>query len=99
MRYSRDTGVLALPAVSNFATVRPVTDANDASPLEGVRVLGPVSAPMERKAGRYRAQLLFQSRDRSALHRMLAHLRSALEGTAEARRVRWSVDVDPIELF
>ncbi|MGI9261539.1 MAG: primosomal protein N', partial [Woeseiaceae bacterium] len=69
------------------------------SGLEGVRVLGPVSAPMERKAGRYRAQLLFQSRDRAALHRMLAHLRSSLEGTAEARRVRWSVDVDPIELF
>lgn len=69
------------------------------SGLEGVRVLGPVSAPMERKAGRYRAQLLFQSRDRAALHRMLAHLRSSLESTAEARRVRWSVDVDPIELF
>ena len=69
------------------------------SGLEGVRVLGPVSAPMERKAGRYRAQLLFQSRDRAALHRMLAHLRASLEGSAEARRVRWSVDVDPIELF
>ncbi|MDH3439311.1 MAG: primosomal protein N' [Gammaproteobacteria bacterium] len=69
------------------------------SGLEGVRLLGPVSAPMERKAGRYRAQLLFQSRDRAALHRMLGHLRASLEGSAEARRVRWSVDVDPIELF
>ncbi len=69
------------------------------SGIEGVRVLGPVSAPMERKAGRYRAQLLFQSRDRAALHRLLAHLRTSLEGSAEARRVRWSIDVDPIELF
>ena len=69
------------------------------SGIEGVRVLGPVSAPMERKAGRYRAQLLFQSRDRAALHRLLAYLRTSLEGSTEARRVRWSVDVDPIELF
>ena len=69
------------------------------SGIEGVRVLGPVSAPMERKAGRYRAQLLFQSRDRAALHRLLAYLRMSLEGRTEARRVRWSVDVDPIELF
>ena len=67
--------------------------------VEAVRVLGPVSAPMERRAGRYRGQLLFQSRQRPALHRLLAELRPALEADAGARRVRWSIDVDPIELF
>ncbi len=71
----------------------------ESSGVDSVRLLGPVSAPMERKAGRYRAQLLLQSRDRRGLHAMLAHLRSTLEGSAEARRVRWSIDVDPIELF
>ncbi len=70
-----------------------------ASGIDSVRLLGPVSAPMERKAGRYRAQLLLQSRDRRGLHGVLNHLRSSLEGSAEARRVRWSIDVDPIELF
>ena len=35
--------------------------------IADVRVLGPVSAPMERRAGRYRAQLLLQSRDRRCL--------------------------------
>jgi len=64
-----------------------------------IRVLGPVGAPMERKAGRYRAQLLIQSRERNSLHRMLAFLRQSLEGDKSARRVRWSLDVDPIELF
>jgi primosomal protein N' (replication factor Y) len=64
-----------------------------------VRILGPVSAPMERKAGRYRAQLLLQSRDRKNLHEVLHHLRHALEEDPFARRVRWSIDVDPIELF
>ena len=69
------------------------------SGIPGVRVLGPVSAPMERRAGRYRAQLLLQSFERRNLHRMLNELRSALEGSAEARKARWSIDVDPIELF
>lgn len=67
--------------------------------VDGVRILGPVSAPMERKAGRFRAQLLLQSRQRGCLHQVLASLRASLEGSKEARRVRWSIDVDPIELF
>ena len=64
-----------------------------------VSILGPVSAPMERRAGRYHAQLLLQSTDRQALHRLLQVLRPELETDKTARRVRWSVDVDPIELF
>lgn len=64
-----------------------------------LRILGPVDAPMARKAGRYRAQLLLQSSDRATLHRVLRALRPALEGDATARKVRWSIDVDPIELF
>jgi primosomal protein N' (replication factor Y) len=67
--------------------------------VEQVRVLGPVDAPMARKAGRYRAQLLLQSADRRALHAVLKSLRVALENDPAARRVRWSIDVDPIELF
>lgn len=64
-----------------------------------VRILGPVSAPMERKAGRFRAQLLLQSNQRQKLHAMLRHLRTSLEGNSASRKVRWSIDVDPIELF
>jgi primosomal protein N' (replication factor Y) len=66
---------------------------------EYLRVLGPVNAPMARKAGRYRAQLLIQSSDRKSLHTLLAILRPALEAEPTARKVRWSIDVDPIELF
>jgi primosomal protein N' (replication factor Y) len=67
--------------------------------VEHLRVLGPVDAPMARRAGRYRAQLLLQSPDRKALHTMLGQLRPILEKEPIARRVRWSIDVDPIELF
>ena len=66
---------------------------------ESLRVLGPVDAPMARKAGRYRTQLLLQSSDRRTLHGILRELRPALEQDPAARKVRWSIDVDPIELF
>jgi primosomal protein N' (replication factor Y) len=65
----------------------------------GVRLLGPVSAPMERRKGRYRAQLLIQSGSRQSLHAMLRELRVQLEQSRASRQVRWSIDVDPIELF
>ena len=66
---------------------------------ETLRVLGPVDAPMARRAGRHRAQLLLQSSDRPALHVVLRQLRLALEQDPAARKVRWSIDVDPVELF
>ena len=66
---------------------------------DSLRVLGPVDAPMARKAGRYRAQLLLQSSHRQTLHQLLARLRPELEQHPSARKVRWSIDVDPIELF
>ncbi len=64
-----------------------------------VEVLGPASAPIERVAGRYRAQLLLTSSSRSALHRLLGALRVALEENRESRKVRWSLDVDPVDLM
>lgn len=66
---------------------------------QALRILGPVEAPMARRAGRYRAQLLLQSSDRKSLHASLGLLRPALEAEPSARKVRWSIDVDPIELF
>ena len=64
-----------------------------------LRALGPVDAPMARRAGRYRAQLLLQSADRRVLHEVLRDLRPMLEADPYARKVRWSIDVDPVELF
>ncbi|MDX1594920.1 MAG: primosomal protein N' [Gammaproteobacteria bacterium] len=68
-------------------------------PVEGVEVLGPVPAPMARRGGRQRAQLLLQSSRRNRLQGLLGVWLERLEALPEARRVRWSLDVDPIELF
>jgi primosomal protein N' (replication factor Y) len=67
--------------------------------LTGIELLGPVPAPMERRAGRIRAQLLLQSNARAPLHRLLNHWLHALEQMPSGRAVRWSLDVDPIDLF
>lgn len=65
----------------------------------GVEVWGPVPAPMTRRAGRHRVHLLFQARQRDVLHALL-HTLPALAGELpESKRVRWSLDVDPADLF
>jgi primosomal protein N' (replication factor Y) len=67
--------------------------------LNGVELLGPVPAPMERRAGRYRAQLLLQGNARATLHRLMDIWTPTLEQLPGSRAVRWSLDVDPIDLF
>ncbi|MGH8611874.1 MAG: primosomal protein N' [Gammaproteobacteria bacterium] len=65
---------------------------------DGLQVLGPVPAPMERRAGRYRAQLMLQSIRRRPLHKMLEQWLPRVEALKSARTVRWSLDVDPHHL-
>jgi primosomal protein N' (replication factor Y) len=65
--------------------------------LSGITLLGPAPASMERRAGRFRAQLLVQSPKRPALQRLLAGWRPLLAELREARGARWSLDIDPID--
>ncbi|NKN32947.1 primosomal protein N' [Marichromatium bheemlicum] len=64
----------------------------------GVELLGPVPAPLARRAGRHRAQLLVQSAARPALQQLLAQWTPALRGLRRRQGVRWSLDVDPQEM-
>ncbi len=67
--------------------------------LPHIELLGPVPAPMERRAGRFRAQLLLQASLRAPLHRLLTSWVLRLESLPAGRQVRWSLDVDPIDLY
>jgi len=60
-----------------------------------VDCLGPVPAPMERRQNRYHLQLMLAADRRSQLHEAGAWLVAWLEACPEARRVRWSLDIDP----
>lgn len=64
-----------------------------------VQLLGPAPAPMEKRAGRYRAQLLVETASRPPLQKFLAAWRELIAALPEANRTRWSLDVDPVELF
>ena len=75
-----------------------VAAAANALGLAEVSCWGPVPAPMEKRAGRFRAHLLLQCARRAPLHDLLAALVPQVEKLPLARRVRWSVDVDPQEL-
>jgi primosomal protein N' (replication factor Y) len=65
----------------------------------GVRLLGPVPAPMERRAGRWRAQLLVESPDRPGLQRLLAAWIPGLRALGRTNGLRWSLDVDPQDML
>jgi primosomal protein N' (replication factor Y) len=69
------------------------------SGASGVLLLGPIPAPMEKRAGRIRAQLLLQSPSRAELHNLLTPWLQQLESSKLGRKVRWSIDVDPQEMF
>ncbi|SDL40717.1 replication restart DNA helicase PriA [Modicisalibacter muralis] len=60
-----------------------------------VDCLGPVPAPMERRQNRYHVQLMLSAARRGPLHEACAFLVGWLERAPQARRGRWSLDIDP----
>lgn len=64
-----------------------------------VLILGPITAPMAKRAGQFRYQLLLQHTQRKQLHQLLSQLIPHIEKLKQARKIRWSLDVDPIDLY
>ncbi len=82
------------PAALDF--LRRARDCAGAEPA--ARLLGPVPAAMARRAGRHHAQLLVEHAGRSGLQDFLRAWLPEVERLPEARRVRWALDVDPIDI-
>ncbi len=64
-----------------------------------VQLFGPVPAPMERRAGRYRAQLLVQCAERRLLQRILRSWSATLRALPRSKTLRWSLDIDPQDML
>lgn len=62
-----------------------------------IEILGPVPAPLEKRAGRYRMQLLLQCKTRPPLHQLLQKSMPYIEEVKTGRKVRWSLDIDPAD--
>ena len=89
-------------APSSFLhAARSVLQAGCADPVQPstIVITGPLPAPMPRRAGMHRAQLLLSAAARKPLHAALDSALPAVYALPEARKVRWSLDVDPVDLY
>lgn len=67
-------------------------------PLDGCQLAGPVPAAMEKKAGKFRFHLILQAKSRKKLHQAVFKLIYHSTKNEWHSKVRWSVDIDPIDL-
>jgi primosomal protein N' (replication factor Y) len=101
-----------LPPFGNLLLMRAEAPSNDAADQflaglreqaaarldPGVRLLGPIPAPMQRRGGRYRSQLAIHAGSRAAAQAAGDVLVSLAEAQPSSRALRWSLDVDPLEM-
>jgi primosomal protein N' (replication factor Y) (superfamily II helicase) len=66
---------------------------------QGVELSPPLSAPMPLRDGKHRGQMLLTARQRPRLQAALEDLVPVLRAMPTGRKVRWSMDVDPIDLY
>jgi primosomal protein N' (replication factor Y) len=63
-----------------------------------VKILGPAAALIARRADHFRAHLLIETPVRSTLQRFLARWLPRIEDLRHPAGLRWSIDVDPLEV-
>lgn len=68
------------------------------SPNTDCKFAGPIPAAMEKRAGKYRYHLILQATSRKALHQATQTLLLLIPQNSLHNKVRWSVDIDPIDL-
>jgi primosomal protein N' (replication factor Y) len=100
-----------LPPYAHMALLR--AEASDRAALDGfleaalaafpanenVQVNGPLPAPMPLRAGRHRAQLLVEAEQRAPLRHALSSWWPRLYELPQPRGLRWSLDVDPVDVY
>ena len=64
-----------------------------------VHMIGPLPAPMQRRAGRFRSQLLLHGPKRGELHRAADLLVELAQAQRGGGHLNWSIDIDPQDLF
>lgn len=80
--------------------LRQVRHTLEAHPLfdDCCQVLGPTPAPLAKRAGKYRWQLLLQTQSRSVMQKLLTSARPVIQMLPNAKKVRLSLDIEPQDL-
>ncbi|MBY6187305.1 primosomal protein N' [Marinobacter hydrocarbonoclasticus] len=68
-------------------------------PAGPVQMIGPMAAPLERKAGKFRFQALLLAPDRRTLQQTLEPWLARLPELESAKRCRWHLERDPQDLL
>ena len=105
-----DRRAASLPPFAQFALLR--AESKDKDLLDrflaaaaqavddpSVSAHGPLTAPMPRRAGAFRGQVLIEANERPAMQTFLPGWLERVRALPDERRVRWSIDVDPVDLY
>ncbi|MFC4819817.1 primosomal protein N' [Dokdonella ginsengisoli] len=106
----KDRRAAGLPPFAHFALLR--AEAKSPQALDaflraamakidanGLLAHGPLAAPMPLRAGAHRGQILLEAAVRGELQAFLPRWLDALRELPGTRAVRWSIDVDPVDLY
>lgn len=82
------------------AFLRQVRHTLEAHPLydDQCLVLGPMPAPLAKRSGKFRWQLLLQVTTRRQMQRLIASSKPAIQLLPLAKKVRWTMDIEPQDL-
>ena len=80
------------------AFLRAAVDSSRSLNEPAVKVLGPANALIARRADHFRAHLLIETAARSTLQRFLKNWLQQVERLSGPPGLRWSIDVDPLEV-
>ena len=67
--------------------------------VQAMQLHGPLPAPMPRRAGYQRMQLVISASQRKTLHQALGTVMPTIRTLPDARKLRWSLDVDAVDLY
>ncbi len=65
----------------------------------GARLIGPLPSPMQRRAGKYRCQLLLTAPNRKAAQAAASLLVANAEAIPSRHGLKWSIDIDPQDVY
>lgn len=65
----------------------------------GTALIGPLPSPMQRRAGKFRAQLVLRAPTRATAQQSAALLVEIAESQRSRSDLKWSIDIDPQDMF
>lgn len=67
--------------------------------IHNISIFDAVDAPAKKRIGHYRAQLFMTAKSRKSLHQVLQQTVAMMTDNTHAKKVRWSVDIDPSDMY